>query len=155
MKLYEMARPLEEEPFKRQEMGFGMSEYANSNFTLSGGTRSGSSPEGLTRLKYEIYDMALYNETGDVEKSHVGYTELFLRDEDQTIQGLVNIELKPKFRKSGRGRQIMKDLKDTVEGADIEIRDVQKKAKGFWDKVGIEYPSSRRPGQGGSVSGKI
>lgn len=135
MNIYEV---IQEEPLERDELGFGMSQYSNDNFVLSGGFRSGSSPEGTTRLKYDIYDMGLHKATRDPEKSKIGFTELFVNDETQEIKGLVNIELSPEMRKSGRGKSIIRDLKDTVKGG-LDIHDIQKKAQGFWQKQGVDF----------------
>ncbi len=36
-------------------------------------------------------------------------------DETNEIEGLVNIEIKPKYRKGGYGRKIIQDIKDTTK----------------------------------------
>lgn len=129
---------LEMAEFTKHEQGYGLTSYENSNYILAGGMRSGSSSAGTTRLKYVIYDNVLFQETGDQEGSEIGVVELFVDDETGKIVGLVNIKLKPKVRKSGHGRQIIQDLKDTTEDG-FTIHDIQKKAVKFWEKVGVDF----------------
>lgn len=131
-----------EEKFERHQQGM-FSVYANSNFQLVGGMRSGSSPANVTRLRYIIFAMDIYEQTQDQKASEIGLVDLFIDDKTKEIEGLVNIELKPKFRKSGYGRQIIQDLKDSVEDG-FNVYDIQKKAKKFWDKMGVEYPPNRK-----------
>jgi len=123
---------------RKTDTGFGMTQYDNDNFVLAGGFRSGNSGASTTRLKYMIYDRRLVDQTKDAELAEVGVVELFVNDKTGMIEGLVNIEIYPKFRKSGYGSRIVKDIKDTAEG-DLTIYDIQKKAKKFWDKVGVQY----------------
>ncbi|MFY0656202.1 MAG: hypothetical protein JXR12_05560 [Neptunomonas phycophila] len=126
---------------QKQNLGFGMSQYSNDNYILSGGYRSGSSDSKSTRLKYDIYDIKLLpeDENADPSEAKIGFVELFV-DHDGEIIGLVNIELLPKFRTSGRGRQIVQDIVDTSKNG-LNIHDIQKSAKKFWDNVGVKYNS--------------
>lgn len=137
--IFEMAK------MTKTELGYGLTQYSNANFILAGGMRSGSSSADTTRLKYVIYDMSLFKKKGDEDKSQIGIVELFVEDETGEIVGLVNIELKPKFRKGGRGRQIIQDIKDTTKSG-FTVHDIQKKARKFWEKVGIDYDSKMKRG---------
>ena len=122
----------------KQSIGMGLTEYQNERFVLSGGYRSGSSPSGQTRLHYEVYDLDIYNDTKDVKSAMIGAVDLMVSDDTGNIDGLVNIELIPKFRKGGRGAKLIQDIKDTANG-DLTIHDIQAKAKGFWKKVGVKF----------------
>lgn len=136
-----------EEPLEKVDQAFGMSTYHNSRLQLVGGTRSGSSPEGQYRLRYIIYDTKIYELTQDAKAAEVGLVDLFVDDENGDILGLVNIEIKPKLRKTGYGSMVIQDLKDTVKNG-FTVHDIQKKAQGFWKKTGIEYDSkSNRSGK--------
>jgi hypothetical protein len=136
MRLFEI---LAEMPaMNRSEVGMGLSQYENDNFIMWGGMRSGSSPAGQTRLKFLIFSMELLKQGVPQEDAEVGFVELFVEDETNEIVGLVNIEIKPKFRKGGYGRKIIQDIKDTTK-AGFTVNDIQKKAKRFWDKMGVEY----------------
>lgn len=138
MKLYQL---VEMAAMQKQSLGFGMSQYSNDNYILAGGYRSGSSDSKTTRLKYDIYDVQLLpkDENDDPSEAKIGFVELFV-DDDGEIVGLVNIELLPQFRTSGRGRQIVQDIVDTSKSG-LNIHDIQQNAKRFWDKTGIKYNS--------------
>ena len=138
MRLNEFTNTIDEEEFEKIDAGFGMSEYQNSRYVLAGGFRSGNSSAGTTRLKYMIYDLELYAKTNDQNSSEIGFVELFVEDKSGEIVGLVNIELKPKFRKGGHGAKIIQDIKDTTSDG-FNVHDIQKKPKKFWDKQGTEY----------------
>jgi hypothetical protein len=131
---------IQEEPLEKVDQSFGMTTYYNSHLQLVGGTRSGSSPEGSYRLRYIIYDSNIYEKTHDAKTAEVGLVDLFVDDVTGDIIGLVNIEIKPKLRKSGYGSMVVRDIKDTVKTG-FTIHDIQKKAQGFWDKVGTQYDS--------------
>lgn len=136
MKIYEIL--MEMPAMTKSNIGLGLTEYQNERFVFSGGYRSGSSPEGQTRLHYEVYDLMIYNDTKDVKSALVGSVDLMVSDDTGEIMGLVNIQLLPKFRKGGRGSKIIQDIRDTA-GKDITIHDIQAKAKGFWKKVGVKF----------------
>lgn len=123
---------------QKTDTGFGMTQYDNEDFVLAGGFRSGNSGAGTTRLKYMIYDRKIVDQTQDAEQAEIGVVELFVDDKTGMIKGLVNIEIYKKFRKSGYGSRIIKDIKDTAQD-DLTIYDIQKKAKKFWDKMGVQY----------------
>lgn len=120
---------------KRSEAGFGLSQYVGKNFALAGGYRSGSSPAGTTRLRYEVYDLAIFNTQGE-EEAMIGFVELFV-DGGNQIKGLVNIDIRKKSR-GNVGRELITDIVDTA-GGELEVHDIQPKARGFWEKMGIEY----------------
>jgi hypothetical protein len=146
MKLHEI---LSEMPaFTKSDIGFGLNQYENGNYVLSGGFRSGNSSDGMTRLRYDIYSMDLFNSTNDPAKSKIGIVDLLINDSTGDIHGLVNIELLPAHRKSGHGMKIVSDIKDTAQ-SDITIYDIQKKAKRFWDKAGVVYDN--RSGTQGKI----
>lgn len=132
---------------RKTNTGFGMTQYDSEDFVLAGGFRSGNSGAGTTRLKYMIYDRKFVSQNAEPEE--IGVVELFVNDKTGMIEGLVNIEIYKKFRKSGYGSRIVKDIKDTAEG-DLTIYDIQKKAKKFWDKLGVQYTGkSIKSGRGG------
>lgn len=135
--IFEMAK------MTKTSLGWGMSQYANDNYLLSGGFRSGSSDSKTTRLKYDIYDIALLPEDQNVDPkdAKIGFVELFV-DNSGEIVGLVNIEILPKFSGSGRGKQIVKDITDTTQNG-LTVHDIQAKAKKFWDKAGVKYSNKQ------------
>jgi len=61
---------------------------------------------------------------------------VFVKDSNGEIDGLVNIMLKPKFRKGGYGKMIIKSLMKTVKG-DLKIFDIKPSALSFWKKMGV------------------
>lgn len=124
--------------FSKQEIGAGLTQLSNERFVLAGGYRtSGFTKSNQTRLKYVIYDLEIYNETQDADSAEVGFVELIVEDGTGDIIGLQNIELKPKFRKGGRGAKIVQDLIDTTKDG-LNIYDIKKRAVKFWQKVGTK-----------------
>jgi len=124
--------------------GFGLTQYSGDEYALVGGFRDGSSNAGELRLKYQIYSHALIDaNNGDFAKGEIGYCVVRVASDDGPDQGeilgLIDIELKPKYRKSGHGQKIVRDIVDTTKSGNLDIHDIQKKAKKFWDKMGVEY----------------
>ena len=130
-------------------MQMGMSSMQNNEVVLAGGMRSGGSRAGYTRLKYMIYDMRGVEEQLDDagwDEREAGFVELFIKDggggvSATDIEGLVNIELKPKMRKSGIGSVVIKALKDTA--GELRVYDIQQKAVPFWRKMGATFYSDQ------------
>ena len=127
---------INEATMKKHDIGFGLTQYEGTEYSLVGGSRSGSSMGGFTRLRYDIVDHKLHDETDNLNKSKVGFVELFVKD-GGNIEGLVNIVLPAGGRKQGLGSSIVKDIADTAGGT-LKIYDIQHKAKGFWQKMGAE-----------------
>ena len=124
--------------------GFGMTQYSGDEYALVGGFRDGSSNAGELRLRYTIFSHALIDANGgDFAKGEIGYCVVRVASDDGEDQGdilgLINIELKPKYRKSGHGKKIVRDIVDTTKSGNLDIHDIQRKAKKFWDKMGVEY----------------
>ena len=124
--------------------GFGLTQYSGDEYALVGGFRDGSSNAGELRLKYQIYSHALIDANdGNFAKGEIGYCVVRVASDDGPDQGdilgLIDIELKPKYRKSGHGKKIVRDIVDTTKSGNLDIHDIQKKAKKFWDKMGVEY----------------
>ncbi len=124
--------------------GFGLTQYSGDEYALVGGFRDGASNAGELRLKYQIYSHALIDANGgDFAKGEIGYCVVRVASDDGPDQGeilgLIDIELKPKYRKSGHGKKIVRDIVDTTKSGNLDIHDIQKKAKKFWDKMGVEY----------------
>lgn len=127
-----------EEILELNDIGFGLTQYSGKEYSLVGGSRSGSSPSNLTRVRYDIIDHVTYDETNDFKRSKLGFIELFVSQDG--IDGLINIKLVKK--KSGLGSKIIKDIVDTAGGV-LKIYDVQKSAIGFWTKIGAEFVRSK------------
>ena len=128
--------------------GFGLTQYSGDEYALVGGFRDGSSNAGELRLKYQIYSHALIDANGgDFAKGEIGYCVVRVASDDGEDQGdilgLIDIELKPKYRKSGHGKKIVRDIVDTTKSGNLDIHDIQKKAKKFWDKMGVEYNNNQ------------
>ena len=122
----------------KAEHGMGMTSYQNDDILLAGGTRSGGSDSDHTRLKYFVYDIkGLSKEEfqGKQQEQERGYIEVFVNNSGD-IDGLVNIVLKPKYRKGGYGKMIIKSLMKTVKG-DLRIFDIKPSAINFWKKMGV------------------
>ena len=124
--------------------GFGLTQYSGDEYALVGGFRDGSSNAGELRLRYTIFSHALIDANGgDFAKGEIGYCVVRVASDDGEDQGdilgLIDIELKPKYRKSGHGKKIVRDIVDTTKSGNLDIHDIQKKAKKFWDKMGVEY----------------
>ena len=124
--------------------GFGMTQYSGDEYALVGGFRDGSSNAGELRLRYTIFSHALIDANGgDFSKGEIGHCVVRVASDDGEDQGdilgLINIELKPKYRKSGHGKKIVRDIVDTTKSGNLDIHDIQRKAKKFWDKMGVEY----------------
>ena len=135
--------------------GFGLTQYSGDEYALVGGFRDGASNAGELRLKYQIYSHALIAANdGNFEKGEIGYCVVRVASDDGPDQGeilgLIDIELKPKYRKSGHGKKIVRDIVDTTKSGNLDIHDIQKKAKKFWDKMGVEY-DAKKPGAQNAV----
>lgn len=129
-----------EKELQTHDIGMGLYQMSNDEVALVGGMRSGNSSAGFTRLKFMIYD--LRGAEGQLtpeeqEAREAGIVELFVKDGTQTAEGLVNIELKPNFRKGGTGRLVIQSLKDTF--GELKIYDIKKKAVPFWRKMGATF----------------
>lgn len=134
-----IAEILAEDKLSRQDIGFGLSQYEGKEYSLVGGSRSGSSPAGLSRHRYDIVDHAAYDRTNDIKQSKLGTVELFVTNTG-AIDGLVNIIITSK--KAGTGSRVVKDLVDTAGGT-LRIYDIQPKAAGFWKKMGAELVQNK------------
>lgn len=130
-----------EDQMTRTDIGFGLSQWANDNFALVGGYRDGSSSAGESRLRYDILSVPFYNEKGP-DHAKIGYVVFRVSDEDDSILGLIDIKLDPKHRKSGFGRQLIKDIVDSTKDG-LDIHDIKKSAQKFWAKVGTEFTNNR------------
>ena len=135
--------------------GFGLTQYSGDEYALVGGFRDGASNAGELRLKYQIYSHAeIEANDGNFEKGEIGYCVVRVASDDGPDQGeilgLIDIELKPKYRKSGHGKKIVRDIVDTTKSGNLDIHDIQKKAKKFWDKMGVEY-DAKKPGAKNAV----
>jgi GNAT superfamily N-acetyltransferase len=113
-------------------------QYNGEKFTLSLGIRVDGGlnvgDESYYRLKYIIYSNDLYKETNSEELSKIGYAEIG-REDNGDIVVLIDIKLKPKFRKSGYGREIIKEIVQTTKKG-LHVYDIKKSAIKFWKKVG-------------------
>jgi len=118
------------------KQSFGMSQFANNKIVIAGGFRdgTGSADVGEVRLKYFVYDHTQQGPNGNAIE--VGSVVLNVDMNDPSkIMGLVNIDIKKKFKGQGYGRYIIDSIKSTILGP-INIYDVKKGAVGFWDKMG-------------------
>jgi hypothetical protein len=136
-----------EEALERFEIGMGLEQMHNNDIALVGGMRSGSSPAGLTRLRYSIYDVPMLKQLkqdgGDQYDAHVGYVELMVEDGSGNLAGLINIEMKRGSKRAGYGEQVIRSIMDSpFAQKPFKIYDIQKKALGFWKKMGVEFTRS-------------
>ena len=139
MKLYHINEAISK--MEKHTHGMGMTSYQNDEILLAGGYRSGNSDTEHTRLKYMAYDIknvSAEDFQADQEKYNVGYVEVFVKDSNGEIDGLVNIHLGTKNRKAGTGKRIIQSLMKTVKG-DLKIFDIKKSAIPFWKKMGVVF----------------
>lgn len=131
---------IREEALSTHDMAMGMFAMQNSEVALVGGMRSGNSRSDVTRLKFMIYDLRgaegqLQSEDWDERES--GFVELFVYDGTKNVEGLVNIEIHPKMRRTGIGRVAIQALVDTFD--ELRVYDIQQKAVPFWRKMGATF----------------
>lgn len=142
---------------------------SNDDITLVGGFRSGSSPSGTTRLKFEIYSNSIashiektqpdIDEKDLFKAAKLGVCELFVKDGTLfEFDTLVNLEITKK--RKGYGTKVIQALRNTVDG-DLVVRDIQPgRAAKFWKAQGVNFErkinnlGSKAEFQGG-VSGVI
>jgi len=129
-----------EEKLIKSEVGM-FTQYVGDNFFLHGGMRSGNSPGNLTRVMYNIYSKNIEGHDGRLV--HIGKVELFIEDSTGEIEGLINISFMPTYRKRGFGEKLIKDLVDTTPNG-LKIYDVKPAAKGFWNKMGIQWDNASK-----------
>jgi hypothetical protein len=136
-----------EEALERFEIGMGLEQMHNNDIALVGGMRSGSSPAGLTRLRYSIYDVPMLKQLkqdgGDQNDALVGHVELMVEDGSGNIAGLINIEMKRGGKRAGYGTQVIRSIMDSpFAQKPFRIYDIELKAVGFWKKMGVEFTRS-------------
>lgn len=123
----------------------GLSQYTGEKFTLAGGTRVvgglNVGEKSYYRLKYIIYSNELFQQTKDEKQSEIGSVEIG-RDNNGVIAVLIDITIKPKFRKSGYGRQIINEIVDTTKDG-LHVYDIKKSAIKFWQKMGAELTDTK------------
>ena len=121
-----------------------ITQYSGEKITIAGGMRVPGygkiKDKEYYRLKYTIYSNELYKEETP-EEAEIGTVDLYVND-DKSIAGLIDIKIKPLFRKSGYGRLIIKDLVDTSKEG-LYIFDVKKSAIKFWEKMGIQWTDTK------------
>lgn len=142
MKIEDM---ITEQELTTRDMSMGLFSMRNNEVALVGGMRSGNSAAGKTRLKFMIYDMRGVTQqltAEEYDERESGIVELFVFDGTQNVEGLVNIEIKPKMRRSGIGRIVIQSLADTFD--DLRIYDIKKSAVPFWRKMGATFYSDPR-----------
>ena len=122
-----------------------VTQYNGEKFTLSGGIRV---PGSLTvgdnsyyRLKYIIYSNDLFNKTKNEKDSEIGSVEIG-RDNEGIISVLIDITIKPKFRKNGYGKQLIKEIVNTTKDG-LHVYDIKKSAIKFWLKMGAELINTK------------
>ena len=138
---------VDEEALDRFEIGMGLEQMHNNDIALVGGMRSGSSPAGLTRLRYSIYDVPMLKQLkqdgGDQNDALVGHVELMVEDGSGNIAGLINIEMKRGGKRQGYGSQVVRSIIDSpFAQKPFRIYDIELKAVGFWKKMGVEFTRS-------------
>jgi len=138
---------VDEEALDRFEIGMGLEQMHNNDIALVGGMRSGSSPANLTRLKYSIYDVPMLKQLkqtgGNQNDALMGHVELMVEDGTGDLIGLINIEMKRGGKRQGYGSQVVRSIIDSpFARKPFRIYDIQKKAVGFWKKMGVEFTHS-------------
>lgn len=125
-----------------QEDGIGTTTWHNEQVIITGGMRTGfGGPPGFARLKYIVLDTPIYMLANDFDAAKQGTVDLFI-GVGHDIGGLIDITLMPKKRRAGIGAAVIRGLAETA-GHDISIVDIQKKAVGFWKKMGCEFYNVR------------
>jgi hypothetical protein len=142
---------LMEQQLVRKPAGMGLTMLHNNDIMIAGGMRSGNSPAGMTRLKYVIYDMLVVKElvAGGMDRndaydqSKAGEIQLFVWDgTDSEIHGISDIKITQK--KAGVDRRVVEALiaDCASQNKPLYVYDIQKKAMGFWDKMGCKFYNS-------------
>ena len=93
------------------------------------------------RLKYIIYSNDLFNKTKNEKDSEIGSVEIG-RDNEGIISVLIDITIKPKFRKNGYGKQLIKEIVNTTKDG-LHVYDIKKSAIKFWLKMGAELINTK------------
>lgn len=131
---------INESKFEVHDAGLGLVQLSSDEVILYGGMRDGSSPAGTTRLKYFIYVPSLAGEDGDWDKAKVGEVSLYVGDSDPLdFKALINLEFSKEHQGKGYGKYVINNILDSMKDSELPIHDIQKSARGFWDKMGIEY----------------
>lgn len=154
------------EAFEIEEQGFGILFLKGENVCLVGGVRSGNSPAGHTRLKYQIYlTKDLKQKAGGEPPKEVGAIELMQKDgEVFDVVGINQFDIFVK--RQGIGREVIRQLLDTVKH-DLLIYDIgvyknhmpvksgTARALAFWKSMGAVnvngQPLTDRHGQHGII----
>jgi hypothetical protein len=112
--------PIDNPSLKLEEfdagMGFHQLSTPDNSVNLIGGTPVRGSSD-YTVLHYGVADESGKNLVGNVK----------LRRDATTgqINGIVDIEIKPEYRKQGYAKKILEALRASTEGADLNIFDIQ------------------------------
>ena len=131
-----------------REAGFGTTQLSNGDIAFVGGLQTeGLGTPGTARLRYSIFDMQVYKEQGAADADS-GFVEINIAiDEDgnltDTIEGLVNIEINKDKRGNKIAQRSINALLSNAQNGELKIYDIQKKAKGFWENLGIEYTNKQ------------
>lgn len=103
----------------------------------------GVDSKGRGRFKYIIFDLTAIKSPSDgsgrmtpqqEKECEAGYCVL-MKDAQNVVTGLIDIVLKPDFRRRGLGRRIIDALK-AGSPTDFDVMDVKKASRGFWRKMG-------------------
>ena len=131
-----------ETKFERVDAGLGLETLYNGDIAMNGGMRSGSSPAGTTRVKYTVFDQVVLESTKDPDQSELGYIEIFKNDAGNIV-GLVKVELNKDKRGGGNGRRVIETIINNSPQMPFPIFDIEPKAVGFWDSMGVTYVSQQ------------
>ena len=111
---------------------------------LAGGTKTYQpSAPGVARLRYSLIDIPKYKANNKVEEANVGFVEINVAlDENglsDQIEGLVNIEVNKDIRSQPVASRTLEAIMPNAKDGRLNIYDIKRKARKFWEKVGIQY----------------
>ena len=138
--------PIDNPSLKLEEfdagMGFHQLSTPDNSVNLIGGTPVRGSSD------YSVLHYGVADESG---KNLVGNVKLRRDATTGQINGIVDIEIKPEYRKQGYAKKILEALRASTEGADLNIFDIQNTK--YFNKYAKTLPSYKikQFEKGGSV----
>jgi hypothetical protein len=102
------------------------------------------SEKGTQKIKFSVFDMKKKGPPVDVGVVTMNVTKSPSGELTPKIQGLINIEINKELRGQGLGKRVVDALAASSPDG-LRLYDIQKKARGYWERLGaIDF--KKRPG---------